>query len=135
MHRTGVMSQRLVLKVVHMARLDAETCCCDLSPSHLCPVFTQMRKLQSLQKIVNGAKKKTNPQIGLVIFAKIVKIRNLRKNRNSCRGFVFSSFSAFCDFNGFCENCEFFGKSQDTEKLGKLVPTRVAILTIFAKNR
>ena len=31
--RTGVVSQRLVLQVVHMEQLVAETCRCDLSPS------------------------------------------------------------------------------------------------------
>ena len=29
------------------------------------------------QKMVNGAKKKTNPQLGLAIFAKIVKNRKI----------------------------------------------------------
>ena len=33
MHRTGVVSQRLVLQVVHTKQLDAETCRCELSPS------------------------------------------------------------------------------------------------------
>ena len=33
MLRTGVVSQRLVLQVVHMEQLVAETCRCDLSPS------------------------------------------------------------------------------------------------------
>ena len=32
-HRRGVVSQRLVLQVVHMEQLVAETCRCDLSPS------------------------------------------------------------------------------------------------------
>ena len=33
MLRTGVVSQRLVLQVIHMKQLVAETCRCDLSPS------------------------------------------------------------------------------------------------------
>ena len=33
MHRTGVVSQRLVLQVEHMEQLVAETCRCDLSRS------------------------------------------------------------------------------------------------------
>ena len=47
-------------------------------------VCTQMRKLRFLRKIakiVNGAKKKTNPQLGLAIFAKIAIFAIFCKNR------------------------------------------------------
>ena len=110
-HRIGVVSQRLVLRVVHTEQLVAETCCCDLSPSH----FRLARKCENCE------------------------FSDFCENCDSCRGLVFSSFSVFCDFcdfNGFCENCEFCEKSQKSQgtvKLGTLVPTRVAILTIFAK--
>ena len=33
MHQTGVLSQGMVLQVVHTERLVTETCRCDLSPS------------------------------------------------------------------------------------------------------
>ena len=33
MHQTGVLSQGMVLQVVHTERLVAATCRCDLSPS------------------------------------------------------------------------------------------------------
>ena len=67
----------------------------------------KLRILRKIAKIVNCAKKKTNPQLGLAIFAKIAKNRNFRKNRDSCRGLVFSSFSVLCDvcdFNDFSDN-------------------------------
>ena len=47
-------------------------------------VCTQMRKLRFLRKIakiVNGAKKKTNPQLGLAIFSKIAIFAIFCKNR------------------------------------------------------
>ena len=47
MLRTGVVSQRLVLQVVHMEQLVAETCRCDLSPSVSRPL--QLNTLISLQ--------------------------------------------------------------------------------------
>ena len=128
MHRTGVVSQRLVLQVVHMEQLVAETRGCDLSPSHLCPGFHSNAKLRILRKIVNGSKKKTNLQLGL---AKIAKIRNFR---NSCQGLVFSSFSVFCgfcDFNGFCENCEFCEKEQQSRLLSRTCVLQLSVCCDF----
>ena len=60
---------------------------CQVEKDTYVQVCTQMRKLRFLRKIakiVNGAKKKTNPQLGLEIFAifeKIATFRNLHKNR------------------------------------------------------
>ena len=80
-----------------------------------------MSSLHANAKIVNGAKKKTNPQLGLAIFA------IFRKNRDSSRGLVFSNFSVLCDvcdFNDFCENCEFGEKSQKLQNTEKKAKTR-----------
>ena len=94
----------------------------------------KLRFLRKIAKIVNGAKKKTIPQLGLAIFAKIAifgKNRQIRKNRDSSRGLVFSTISVLCDvcdFNDFCKNCEFSKKSQksqDTAKLEKTSPPKV----------
>ena len=98
----------------------------------------KLRFLRKIEKIVNGAKKKTNPT-RTRDFGENCDFAIFRKNRDSSRGLVFSTISvlcAVCDFNDFCENCEFSEKSQksqNTEKLEKTSPPNA--LRFFRKLR
>ena len=94
-HRTGVVSQRLVLRVVHTQQLVVETCCCDLSPSHLCPGLHANAKIANFPFFAKIA-----TLVGdlcslpfqcsaifaiLTVFAKIVNFAKNRKNRGTLK--------------------------------------------------
>ena len=85
-HRTGVVSQRLVLRVVHTEQLVAETCCCDLSPSHLCPGLHANAKIATLVgDLCSLAFQCSAIFVILMVFAKIANFAKNRKNRRTLK--------------------------------------------------
>ena len=84
-----VVSEQLVLRVVHSEKLVAETCCCALSPSHLRP------GLHANAKIAN-----------FPIFAKIATLVG-----DLCT-LAFQCSAIFAILTVFAKNCEFCEKSQ-----------------------
>ena len=67
--------------IKHSKMKDRGNCACGPTYVQVCTQMRKLRFLRKIAKIVNGAKKKTNPQLGLAIFAKIAIFAIFCKNR------------------------------------------------------